>query len=266
MSCLILSCVVPPNIHPASGLTSQIAVKDGDYVIEFSITEDFPSVQPDDIQWWYQEDATFIPRPWPPSLDFELEERHYLSSNKRLLSIDDVQIIDGGLYTLSAANEAGTRNQTISLTIHGKASYLTKIKCNNLKSFFFHFSVEPVLQDPFGTLLVREEDEMAVFNCSADGIPAPNIVWRRGGQLLVEAQSKFQISNTKSDAFRLEEDLYGLEGTYSVLTVLNLATTDSTTYSCRADNGAGSGVIMQEPYTLKVNGTYVCMELCSRKN
>lgn len=139
------------------------------------------------------------------------------------------------------------------------------MKCNSLKSFFFHFAVEPELQDPIGTRLVREEDEMAVFNCSADGIPAPNIVWRRGGQLLVEAESKFLISNTPSDAFRLQEDLYGLEGTSSVLTVLNLATTDSTTYSCRADNGAGSGAIMQVPYTLEVNGTYVCMEIVFKK-
>ena len=139
------------------------------------------------------------------------------------------------------------------------------MKCNNLKSFVFHFTFEPELQDPNGTHLVREADEMAVFNCSADGIPAPNIVWRRGGQLLVEAESKFRISNTRSDAFRSEEDLYGLEGTFSMLTVLNLATTDSTTYSCRADNGAGSGVIMQVPYTLEVNGTCVCMETVFKK-
>ena len=82
-------------------------------------------MQPGSIQWWYQEDASSIPQLWPPSLEFEQEDkeqRHQLSLNKRLLIIYDVQIIDGGLYTLSAANVAGTRNQTISLTIHGKTS------------------------------------------------------------------------------------------------------------------------------------------------
>ena len=103
---------------------------------------------------------------------------------------------------------------------------------------------------------MKEENEQAVFNCSADGIPAPNIVWRRGGQLLIEAENKFSISNTRSDAFRSQEELPGLDGTNSVLTVLNLATTDSTTYSCRADNGAGLGVVMRVPYSLEVRGMY----------
>ena len=114
------SCIVPPNIQPASGLTSQIAVKDDDHVIEFTITEDFPKVKVDSIQWWYQEDLFSAPRPWPPSLEPIETQRHHLSSNNRSLNIHHVQIIDGGLYTLMATNEAGVRNKTVSLTIHGK--------------------------------------------------------------------------------------------------------------------------------------------------
>ena len=75
------------------------------------------------IQWWYQEDLSSAPKHWPPSFETrqqEYEHRHSLSDDRRSLSISNVQISDGGWYTLTASNAAGIRNKTVSLTIHGK--------------------------------------------------------------------------------------------------------------------------------------------------
>ena len=126
-----------------------------------------------------------------------------------------------------------------------------------ISSNFLHlFTVKPELQNYNGIYLTRQENEQAIFNCSADGIPAPDIVWRRNGQLLFNIEDKFIISNTMSETFRSKDELPGLVGTKSVLTVRSLTTADSAEYSCRADNGAGLGVFMEEPYRLEVvNGT-----------
>ena len=131
--------------------------------------------------------------------------------------------------------------------------------------FLHSFTVKPELQNPNGTILVRKENEQAVFNCSADGIPAPKILWRRGGQLLFETENKFSISDMRSDVFRDPEELPGLEGTTSMLTVQSLTAIDSERYSCRADNGAGPGVVMQVPYTLNVINGMHTRQMCPQE-
>ena len=119
---LNLSCIVPPSIQPANGLSSHIAVKDSVYIIKFFITEDHPVVENCSIQWWYQKDLASTAKPLPPWVENETQqqERHSLSHDGRSLTIRDVQIIDGGLYTIRATNLAGRRSKTVSLTVHGK--------------------------------------------------------------------------------------------------------------------------------------------------
>ena len=114
--------LVPPNIQAANGLTSQVAVKDDNYVIKFSITEDHPMVDTDSIQWWYREELTLTPQPWPPSIESRQQGqgRHSLSDDRKSLTISSVQIMDAGFYTLTASNLAGERNKTVSLIIHGE--------------------------------------------------------------------------------------------------------------------------------------------------
>ena len=79
-------------------------------------------VETGSIQWWYRKNSTFSPQPWPPRVDSRQQGqgRHSLSDDRKSLTITDVQIMDGGLYTLTATNLAGVRNKTVSLTIHGE--------------------------------------------------------------------------------------------------------------------------------------------------
>ena len=100
----------------------------------------------------------------------------------------------------------------------------------------------------------ENENGMAVFNCSAYGIPAPNIVWQRNGQLVIDTANKFKVESTRYNLTDPQELIPELEGTFSLLTVLSLTITDSGNYSCRADNNVGPGVVMKTPYVLIVTG------------
>ena len=79
-------------------------------------------VETGSIQWWYQKNLTLVPQPWPPRVEGKQQGqgRHSLSDDNKSLNITSVQIMDGGLYTLTATNLAGVRNKTVSLTIHGE--------------------------------------------------------------------------------------------------------------------------------------------------
>ena len=98
------------------------------------------------------------------------------------------------------------------------------------------------------------EQGMVIFNCSAYGIPAPNIVWQKNGQLVINTPNKFTVENTRYNASDSQELIPELEGTFSLLRVSSLTTMDLGNYSCRADNDVGPGVVMKTPYVLIVTG------------
>ena len=101
----------------------QIAVNGENSTIEFNITDDRPLVETVNILWVYQKNLTSIAISWPPSFEKEVEKpRHYLSNDRKSLTIRDVQISDEGYYTLIANNSVGKRNNTILLLVHGQIS------------------------------------------------------------------------------------------------------------------------------------------------
>ena len=106
------------------------------------------------------------------------------------------------------------------------------------------------------------EHGMVIFNCSAYGIPAPNIVWQKNGQLVINTANKFRVENTRYNASDSQELSPEPEGTFSLLIALNLATKDSGNYLCRADNNVGPGIVMKIPYVLIVTGMLQYLASC----
>ena len=73
--------------------------------------------------------------------------------------------------------------------------------------------------------------ETAQLQCTAFGIPAPNISWEREGTVLMSGE-RVNITMGRSNG----------NTSYSILTISNVALSDDGQFTCVADNGVGSSV------------------------
>ena len=109
------------------------------------------------------------------------------------------------------------------------------------------------------------EGESVTFNCSADGIPLPSIIWRKNRQLLILDPDRTKVVITVSDGFR-SLDNSNMTQTESILTINPLIEADQGLYSCLADNQVGNPGVMETPYNLTIEKGlrliyYVCITL-----
>ena len=101
-----------------------------------------------------------------------------------------------------------------------------------------------------GVAVVKKSGQNISFNCTADGIPTPTIVWRKDGQLIVPNEKR-SISVQLSAGFRSNISLDIIQIT-SILNISDLTGSDNGSYSCRADNKANIGTVLNIPYQLAV--------------
>ena len=85
------------------------------------------------------------------------------------------------------------------------------------------------------------------FNCTADGIPQPVIVWRKNGQLLLNTSRITIVSSQESNGFHTN-----YIPTTSVITIKNLRGTNNGSYFCQAGNAVKTGTVLTTPYVLQV--------------
>ena len=98
----------------------------------------------------------------------------------------------------------------------------------------------------------RTAGETVTFNCTADGIPQPQISWRRQGQFLfIEQLQRYSVSSATSVGFRLP----GVQQIESNLTITNLRESDIGIYSCIAQSGTTSPDVLSDPF-------YLTAEIC----
>lgn len=114
---------MPPTVEPGS-LEPVIGVETRDgspsqISVTFSITRDVPAVEVDDISWTYHtnEDPGLID---VAALVVNNSDKYSFSDDLRTLTIFNLSLSDGGFFTLSATNEAGTSSATQELVIHGE--------------------------------------------------------------------------------------------------------------------------------------------------
>ena len=101
-----------------------------------------------------------------------------------------------------------------------------------------------------GVSVVKKSGQSISLNCTADGIPTPTIVWMNNGQLIV-LNNKRSISVQLSAGFRSNNN-FDTVRTTSILTINDLTGSDNGSYSCRADNKANIGAVLNAPYQLAV--------------
>ena len=95
-----------------------------------------------------------------------------------------------------------------------------------------------------GRFVTKKRGESVKFNCTADGIPRPYIVWRKNGQLLLNT-SRVKIVSLENSNSNVTPGILQLT---SILTITDLTENDNGNYFCRANN-IGAVLIT---YVLKV--------------
>ena len=114
----------------------------------------------------------------------------------------------------------------------------------------FPFIVNAKLLNSTGATLLKKGGQNVSFNCTADGIPTPTIVWRRDGQLIIP-NNKRSVSSQSSTGFRSNRIPEIIQVT-STLLITDLTGSGNGSYSCRADNEANIGAVLTTPYQLTV--------------
>ena len=96
-----------------------------------------------------------------------------------------------------------------------------------------------------------EEFTPVDLTCSASGLPAPVIVWLKGGAVLTNSSSRV-IENTIGNTSQR------VDGTFKSTTTLrfnSLQLADSSTYTCRAVSGNVSPIPGVTSWTFEINVT-----------
>ena len=91
------------------------------------------------------------------------------------------------------------------------------------------------------------------FNCTADGIPRPQISWRKNRQLLNigHLQARYRVNTTYSVGFR-SSVLPGVQQVESVLTINTIREQDEGTFTCIAQSEGSSSAMLNTDYKLFV--------------
>ena len=111
--------------------------------------------------------------------------------------------------------------------------------------------VTAALLNNTGGTVIKLKGQNVVFNCTADGLPRPVIVWRKNGRLLLNASRFKIISSDQTNGFCSNMITEVLQRT-SMIEITDLKRNDNGSYSCRADNEANLGVVLTTPFTLQV--------------
>ena len=114
----------------------------------------------------------------------------------------------------------------------------------------YNYIVEAALMNKNGIVTTKETGEIVTFNCTADGINTPKIIWRRNGQLLFNTTRLKIISFNKIEGFRPTLETQQIT---SSLIISDLKDADSGNYSCTADNEARTPVSLSSPFVLTVS-------------
>ncbi|XP_045133366.1 peroxidasin-like isoform X1 [Portunus trituberculatus] len=123
-----------------------------------------------------------------------------LSLHGFTLGVQQVQPSNEGEYTCRARNAAGAQEASAVLYVRDR--------------------VAPIIHTEPRDMLAKEDDEVVVLPCRADGQPRPSVSWRKDGDIV-----------TPNDKYRIESD--------DSLSIHNITQDDAGLYECTAQNSIG---------------------------
>ena len=125
-------------------------------------------------------------------------------------------------------------------------------------SYLISFTVIPVVTSLYPEMnqmnYTVDEGNSITFECTATGIPAPEITWLRNGMELnstSDPRITFETASTPMDIIR--DDGETVQEVTRNMTLSNTVDEDSGSYVCMATNVAGSG---SDTFEVIVQGMY----------
>ena len=239
MSILFLSLAKPvvSNLHTNNTV---IGVEFRDTQLQFMVTRDLPTVQTDDIRWFFQRTGSNVRQ----EITREANPSHYHFSMDRLtLAISNLTQADDGNYTVEASNIVGTGSDTVILDVQSKL--LIILQSFNCVIYLLFPAEAPFIIAPLVPLMQLTGTD-ASFTCEALAIPLHTTQWQKDGMELSNS-TKYSIT--------------GLGSAVSVLTIINLELSDAGSYVCFVENPHGNDSTSDE---LIVQG--MVHQLCSNYN
>ena len=104
-----------------------------------------------------------------------------------------------------------------------------------------------------GSVVTKTTGTSVTFNCSADGIPIPQVSWQKDGLYLnVNQQPRYSVITSTSTGFRSAQ-LPGVQQLDTTLTITNLKQHDQGLFSCIAQSANTDPAVLQTAYQLVVN-------------
>ena len=182
-----------------------------------------------------------------------------LSFDRLTLNINNAQLSHIGSYMITVSNPAGSSTGSVQLSILGKWHTKLTVNFKNHCSYPVLIIVPAQLLYANGSEMIRTLTNTVTFNCTADGIPQPQISWRKNGQFLnVNQLRRYRIATSTADGFRSSE-LPGVQQTESKLTISNLREIDNGTFSCIAQSASTFPAALLVPFKLIIEIRKLCM-------
>lgn len=170
---------------------------------QFSSTNNVFTLRGQTVELWCIFSGTPVPEiTWSKSGDrtFVNGGRVRLRNHGKTLTIDSARLSDTGQYTCQASNGVGSpKSRSFSLSVNAKPRFIKAPQIVN-----------------------AAQGESAVFECEADGVPAPRIRWIRNGRPLDQYPANPRMERSPHR-----------------LVIHDLEDADTANYGCNATNSVG---------------------------
>ncbi|XP_043555476.1 hemicentin-1 [Chiloscyllium plagiosum] len=174
---------VPPNIAGQSGPQVLAVLRNGQVILECKSD----AVPPPTLTWLKD------------GKPLQATPRLRILSSGRYLQINNVELADSAQYTCVASNVAGNMTREFTLAVN----------------------VAPTIKEGSQTVIVHR-NQLAVLKCVVDGVPTPQVTWRKDGTILSTSNLRYSFLGDGS------------------LRIGSTQVTDTGRYLCMATNAAGT--------------------------